>query len=122
MICSGRRTCYSHRIDDGGDDQVGTRQIHDKNLADCSGIAAANGAAEGADDEQIAERADHRRQADDTNIVSSVGFADDEDVRSISELSMGPFCVTRSNPTHYKWKNLDPTRPNPIQLAMELTV
>ena len=68
------------------------------------------------------QRADHRRQADDTNIVSSVRFADDEDVRSISELSMGPFCVTRSNPTHYKWKNLDPTRPNPIQLAMELTV
>ena len=38
------------------------------------------------------------------------------------ELSMGPFCVTRSNPlTHFKWKNLDPTRPNPIQLT-NLTV
>ena len=22
------------------------------------------------------------------------------------------------NPTHYKWKNMDPTRPNPIQLTM----
>ena len=52
----------------------------------------------------------------------------------MSELSTGPFCVTRSNPTHqltdpkspnpthYKWKNLDPTRPNPIQLTMDLTV
>jgi len=46
-----------------------------------------------------------------------------------AELSMGPFCVTQSNPTHqltdttnYKWKNLDPTRPNPIQLTIELTV
>ena len=35
------------------------------------------------------------------------------------ELSMGPFCVTRSNPTqqltdptHYKWENLDPTQYN----------
>jgi len=32
---------------------------------------------------------------------------------------MGPFCVTQLNPsadwlnpTHYKWKNLDPTQPN----------
>ena len=25
---------------------------------------------------------------------------------------MGPFCVTQPNPTHYKWKNLDPTQPN----------
>ena len=42
--------------------------------------------------------------------------------RNDLELSMGPFCVTRSNPTHqltdqpnpthYKWKNLDPTQPN----------
>jgi len=51
-----------------------------------------------------------------------------------SELSMGPFCVTRSNsthhltdpmqpnPTHYKWRNLDPTRPNPILLTIELKV
>jgi len=41
---------------------------------------------------------------------------------AIAELSMGSFCVTRSNPTHqmtdptqpnsYKWKNLDPTQPN----------
>ena len=29
---------------------------------------------------------------------------------------------TRPNPTHYKWKNLDATRPNPMQLTMELTV
>jgi len=36
-----------------------------------------------------------------------------------AELSMGPFFVTESNqtnhhtdPTHYKWKNLDPTRYN----------
>ena len=42
-----------------------------------------------------------------------------------TELSMGTFCVTRSNPTHQltdptqpnKWKNLDKTRPNPIQLT-----
>ena len=44
-----------------------------------------------------------------------------------SELSMGPFCVTRSNPTH---QLTDPTQPNllqveksapnPIQLTMEL--
>jgi len=32
--------------------------------------------------------------------------------RANSELSMGPFCVTRSNPTH---QLTDPTRPNPIQ-------
>ena len=31
-----------------------------------------------------------------------------------SQLSMGPFCVTLPNPTHYKWKSLDQTRPNPI--------
>jgi len=44
---------------------------------------------------------------------------------TIPQLSMGPFWVTRSNPnhqltdpTHYKWKNLDPTRPNPIQLTL----
>ena len=37
------------------------------------------------------------------------------------ELFVAPLCVTRSNltryqteQTHYKWKNLDPTRPNPI--------
>jgi len=36
-----------------------------------------------------------------------------------SELSMGPFCVTRSTPTH---QMTDPTRSNPIQLTMELTV
>ena len=29
-----------------------------------------------------------------------------------TELSMGPFRVTQTNPTHYKWKNLDPTQPN----------
>ena len=31
-----------------------------------------------------------------------------------TELSMGPFCVTRSNPTHYKWKKFGPnaTQPN----------
>ena len=36
------------------------------------------------------------------------------DVRQLHrpELSRGPFCVTRSNPTHYKWRNLDPTQPN----------
>ena len=28
------------------------------------------------------------------------------------ELSMGPCPVTQPNPTHYKWKNLDPTEPN----------
>jgi len=39
-----------------------------------------------------------------------------------TELSMGPFRVTQPNPTHCKWKNLDPTQPNPIQLTMELTV
>jgi len=39
-----------------------------------------------------------------------------------AELSMGPFRVTQPNPTHYKWKNLDPTKPNPIQLTMELAV
>ena len=31
-----------------------------------------------------------------------------------AELSMGPFCVTRSNPTH---QLTDPTQPNPIQLT-----
>jgi len=39
---------------------------------------------------------------------------------SSPESSMGPFCVTRSNlqltdpshPTHYRWKNLDPTQYN----------
>jgi len=43
---------------------------------------------------------------------------------SVPKLSVGPFCVTRSNPihqltdptqpdpTHYKWKNLDPTLNN----------
>jgi len=32
---------------------------------------------------------------------------------------MGPFCVTRRNPTHHKgkiWTQPDPTRPDPIQL------
>ena len=53
-------------------------------------------------------------------------------IGSDSELSMGPFYVIRSNPTHqltdptqptiYKWKILDPTRLNPIQLIMKLTV
>jgi len=40
-----------------------------------------------------------------------------------------PFCVTRFNathqltdPTHYKWENMDPIRPNPIQLTIELAV
>jgi len=36
-----------------------------------------------------------------------------------SELSMGPFCVTWSNPTH---QLTYPTQPNPIQLTMELRV
>jgi len=27
-----------------------------------------------------------------------------------------------TDPTQYKWENLDPTRPDPIQLTMELTV
>jgi len=31
------------------------------------------------------------------------------------ELSLGPFCVTRSNPT---FQLTDPTRPNPIQLTI----
>jgi len=35
-------------------------------------------------------------------------------VVSKAELSMGPFCVIRSNPTH---QLTDPTRPNPIQLT-----
>ena len=35
------------------------------------------------------------------------------------ELSMSLFCVTRSNQTH---QVTDPTRPNPVQLTMELTV
>ena len=30
--------------------------------------------------------------------------------------------LTQPDPTHYKWKNLDPTRPNAVQLTMELTV
>jgi len=30
-----------------------------------------------------------------------------------SELSMGPFCVTRPNPTH---QLTDPTQPNPLQV------
>ena len=30
--------------------------------------------------------------------------------------------LTQPNPTHYKWKTLDPTRLNPIQLTMEFTV
>ena len=29
------------------------------------------------------------------------------------ELSMGPFCVTQSNPTH---QLTDPTQPNPLQV------
>jgi len=33
--------------------------------------------------------------------------------RVISELSMGPFCLTQSNPTH---QLTDPTRPNPLQV------
>jgi len=33
---------------------------------------------------------------------------------SLAELSMGPFCVTQSNPTH---RLTDPTRPNQIQLT-----
>ena len=32
---------------------------------------------------------------------------------------MDPLCVTRSNPTH---QLTDPTRPNPVQLTVELTV
>jgi len=39
-----------------------------------------------------------------------------------AELSMGPFYVTQSNPAHrmadptqLKFKNLDPTQPNPTQ-------
>ena len=36
-----------------------------------------------------------------------------------TELSMGPFCVTRSNPTR---QLTDPTQPNPIQLTMELAL
>jgi len=41
-----------------------------------------------------------------TNAVSVILDADE------SELSMGPFCVTQSNPTHYRWENLDPTQYN----------
>ena len=37
--------------------------------------------------------------------------------RCESELSMGPFLWP--NPTHYKWKNLDPTRPNPILTVID---
>jgi len=36
------------------------------------------------------------------------------DGRCITELSMGPFCVARSNPTH---QLTDPTRPKTIQLT-----
>jgi len=36
-----------------------------------------------------------------------------------TESSIGPFCVTRSIPTY---ELTDPTRPNPVQIAMELTV
>jgi len=32
--------------------------------------------------------------------------------RFLTELSIGPLCVTQPNPTHQKLKNLDPTRPN----------
>jgi len=38
---------------------------------------------------------------------------------SSSELYLGPFCVTRCNPTQ---QLTDPTRPNPVQLTMELTI
>jgi len=38
---------------------------------------------------------------------------------STPELSVGPFCVTRPNPTY---QLTDPTRPNPIQLTTELAV
>jgi len=62
------RTCHSHWINDWSDDQIGTSQIHYKNFADCSGVSRANGAAQGADNEQIAERADHRCQANDANV------------------------------------------------------
>ena len=36
---------------------------------------------------------------------------------AVTELSMGPFCVTRSNPTH---QLTDPTQPNPIQVKKNL--
>jgi len=60
---------------------------------------------------------------DSTDKLLSIGFSLGlEGLVRITELSMGRLCVTQSNPTHYNWKNLDPTRPNPKQLTIELTV
>jgi len=43
---------------------------------------------------------------------SNAWFRASPQTASFSELSIGPFCVTRPNPTHYKWKILDPTQFN----------
>ena len=51
--------------------------------------------------------------------LTRVTDTSDRQTQTTPELSTGPFCVTRSNSTH---QLADPTRPDPIQLTMELTV
>jgi len=62
------RTWHSHRIDDRGDDQIRTRQIDDENFADSLRVSMSHRAADWADDEQVAESTNHRRQANDANV------------------------------------------------------
>ena len=59
----------------------------------------------------------HSTTAVSSRIVSIIIFVFDVDrgegSQVPSELSMGPFSVTRSNPTH---QLTDPTRPDPLQV------
>ena len=41
--------------------------------------------------------------------------------RSCQEMSIGPFYVTQPNPTHLKWKNLDPTQYNKRAYSLVVT-
>jgi len=61
-------TCYGHWINDEGDNQIGTGEVHDENPADRSRVAITDRSAERSNDKQIAECTDHRREADDADV------------------------------------------------------
>jgi len=78
-----------------------------------------------------------RRDRDEAVVTPRGGLEDRRvlaDATSLAELSMGPFCVIRSKPTnhltdptqpnrtHYRWKDLEPTRPDPTQYNCCLSV
>ena len=54
-----------------------------------------------------------------SNALNTLVSGEKPGLQALSEgptvpLSMGPFCVTRSNPTH---QLTDPTKPNPLQVG-----